>query len=182
MVPKFEDDYFRYTGKKWDTITGMKNVLTCQNIRFTYFLRQKEFARNKVKRTLFRVLLYRMGRKYGLEIAHGANVSGGFYMNHAFNITINPNTIIGKNFNIHKGATIGLDNKGKRKGTPVIGENVWVGFNSTIVGNISIGNNVLIAPNTFVNFDVPDNSIVIGSQAKIIPKADATEGFISKTV
>ena len=52
-------------------------------------------------------------------------------------------------------------------------------INSVIVGNARIGNNVLIAPNTFVNFDVPDNSIVIGSPGKIIPRdSSPTEKYI----
>ena len=47
-----------------------------------------------------------------------------------------------------------------------------------IVGKISIGNNVLVAANSYVNFDVPDNSIVLGNPAKIIHKDNATEGYI----
>ena len=35
---------------------------------------------------------------------------------------------------------------------------------------VNIGNDVLIAPGAFVNFDVPDNSIVIGNPGKIITK------------
>ena len=45
--------------------------------------------------------------------------------------------------------------------------------NSTIVGNVKIGNNVLIAPGAFVNFDVPDNSIVIGNPGKIIEREES---------
>ena len=33
---------------------------------------------------------------------------------------------------------------------------------------VNIGNDVLIAPNAFVNFDVPNNSIVIGNPGQII--------------
>lgn len=55
------------------------------------------------------------------------------------------------NCNIHKGVTIGQENRGKRQGTPIIGDNVWIGMNVTIVGNIKIGNDVLIAPNTYLN-------------------------------
>ena len=36
----------------------------------------------------------------------------------------------------------------------------------------------MIAPNAYVNFDVPDNSIVIGNPAKIVKKENATEGYI----
>lgn len=38
-----------------------------------------------------------------------------------------------------------------------------------MVGKIEIGNDVLIAPNTYVNFNVPSHSIVIGSPGVIIP-------------
>ena len=41
-----------------------------------------------------------------------------------------------------------------------------------------IGDDVLIAPNTFVNFDVPSHSVVIGNPATIHPRKDATKGHI----
>ncbi len=36
-----------------------------------------------------------------------------------------------------------------------------------------IGNNVLIAPGAFVNFDVPDNSIVIGNPGQIVARSES---------
>ena len=39
--------------------------------------------------------------------------------------------------------------------------------NATVCGNVHIGNNVEIAAGAFVNFDVPDNSIVIGNPGVI---------------
>ena len=47
---------------------------------------------------------------------------------------------------------------------------------------IKIGNNVLIAPNAYVNFDVPDNSVVVGNPAQITPKDNATEDYINKKI
>lgn len=87
--------------------------------------------------------------------------------------------IIGANVNLHKGCTIGAENRGKREGCPVIGNCVSIGINSTVVGNIHIGNDVMIAPNTFVNFDVPDHSVVIGNPASIHKKENATQGYIA---
>ena len=55
------------------------------------------------------------------------------YVGHPYGITINPQAVIGENRNIHKGVTIGQENRGKRKGTPVIGDEVWIGINATIV-------------------------------------------------
>lgn len=63
-------------------------------------------------------------------------------------------------------------------GVPTIGNDVWIGPNAVIVGKINIGDNVLIAANSYVNFDVPSNSIVIGNPGRIIPSAKATEGYI----
>lgn len=43
-----------------------------------------------------------------------------------------------------------------------------------VVGNIHIGSDVLISPNAYVNFDVPDHSIVIGNLQKLLRKENAT--------
>lgn len=68
---------------------------------------------------------------------------------------------------------------GKRKGGPIIGDNVVMQANSMIVGKCIIGNNVLIAPGAFVNFDVPDNCIVIGNPGKIIQRdSSPTDKYI----
>ena len=46
---------------------------------------------------------------------------------------------------------------------PVIGDNVFIGTGAKIIGNITIGNNVLIGANAVVTKDVPDNCTVIGN-------------------
>ena len=45
--------------------------------------------------------------------------------------------------------------------------------NSMVIGKVTIGNNVLIAPGAFCNFDVPDNCIVIGNPGTIIQRASS---------
>ena len=47
---------------------------------------------------------------------------------------------------------------------------------------IKVGNNVLIAPNVYLNTDVPDNSVVVGNPAQIISKLNATEDYINHKV
>ena len=51
-----------------------------------------------------------------------------------------------------------------------------------IVGNVTIGRDVMIAPLAFVNFDVPPHSIVLGNPGKIIHKENATEAYIENRV
>lgn len=91
-------------------------------------------------------------------------------------------TLLPENVNIHKGVTIGQENRGARKGVPTIGNNVWIGINATIVGNIIIGDDVLIAPNTYVNCNIPSHCVVLGNPCQIKPNAHATEGYVNRTV
>lgn len=71
---------------------------------------------------------------------------------------------------------------GGRRGAPVIGDEVWIGINATIVGKVTIGDDVLIAPNSYVNCDVPSHSIVFGNPCIIKHRENATEGYINRKV
>lgn len=92
----------------------------------------------------------------------------------SYGITINPKAIIGNICNIHKGVTIGQERRGKRKGTPTIRNRVWIGVGAVIVGNIIIGDDVMIAPNSFVNIDITSHSIVFGNPCFIKPRNPVT--------
>ena len=130
----------------------------------------------------WRILLQRYQIKYGYQIYPKTQIGAGLYLGHWGALVINPLAKIGKNCNIAQGVTIGQQNRGKKAGYPTIGNEVWIGTNAVIVGNIHIGNNVLIAPNSYVNFDVPDNSIVIGNPAQIISNDEATKDYINNKI
>ena len=119
---------------------------------------------------------------YHVELSAGTKISAGLYIGHPYGITINPKAVLGKNINIHKGVTIGQENRGGRKGVPTIGNEVWIGINSTIVGKITIGDDVLIAPNSYVNCDVPSHSVVFGNPCIIKHREHATEGYINNKI
>lgn len=151
-------------------------------LKFQKYLRKAQFCKNKILWMYYkwRIRQYRM--KYGLEINPEGTIEKGLYIGHAFNITIHPKCVIGENFNIHKGAVIGRQNRGKRKGVPTIGNRVWVGINAVVVGNITIGDDVLIAPLTHVNCDIPSHSVVYGNPCIIKHRDNATEGYINNIV
>ena len=117
-----------------------------------------------------------------LEIPNSCKIGYGLYIGHAYCITINPMAKLGNNVNIHRGVLIGQENRGARKGYPTIGNNVWIGINASIVGNVTIGDDVLIAPNTYVNCDVPSHSIVFGNPCIIRYKENATYGYVQNPV
>lgn len=161
-------DKVRYGGAKMPT--------------FQKYYRKSQEAHNKILSLVYRALFAYHKRKVNVELYYGTKIGEGLYVGHAYGITVNANAVIGKNCNLHKGVTIGQENRGSRKGTPVIGDHVWIGVNSTVVGNVTIGDDVMIAPNSFVNCDVPSHSIVFGNPCVIKHRDYATEGYINRTV
>lgn len=57
-------------------------------------------------------------------------------------------------------------------GRVTIGNNVFVGADTVILPGVSIGNNVIIGANSTVTHDIPDNSVVVGSPAKVLCSLD----------
>ena len=49
-----------------------------------------------------------------------------------------------------------------------VGDNVFVGANTTILPNVSIGNNVVIGANSLVTKSIPDNCVVAGNPARVL--------------
>lgn len=172
----FKKDLYRYFGDK--KISLAQKLLMPPEIRYLKQLRKTQ----KKKSALNFLKLKKMQYKTHIQIGAETKIGEGLYIGHTGRLIINKDAVIGKNCNLATGVTIGQENRGKRKGCPVIGDNVWVGTNAVIVGNIKIGNDVMIAPLTFVNFDVPDHSIVVGNPAKVISRENATEGYINHTV
>ena len=78
-----------------------------------------------------------------------------------FGVIMNRNTKIGDDAIIFQNVTIG--NQGA-----LIGDRVVIGAGAVILGGIKIGNDVYIGANTFVNFDVPNNSTVVSPKGRII--------------
>ena len=150
--------------------------------KFQKYLRKIQDAKNPLSRKFYRVLYALEARKNHIEISYKAKIGAGLYLGHAYCITINPRATLGKNCNIHKGVTIGQENRGSRIGVPTIGNDVWIGINSTVVGNITIGDDVMIAPNSFVNQDIPPHSVVFGNPCIIKHKDYATEKYINNRV
>lgn len=53
-----------------------------------------------------------------------------------------------------------------------IGNNVFIGAATVVLPGVTIGNNVVIGANCTVTKDIPDNSVAIGSPAKVISTLD----------
>lgn len=57
-------------------------------------------------------------------------------------------------------------------GRVTIGDNVFIGAESVVLPGVTIGNHVIIGANSTVTHDIPDNSVAVGSPARVICSLD----------
>ncbi len=176
----FKKDLYRYYGKEGEPF--LKKVFRPLELKYIAVLRKANGCKFKPLKIFYMLRLMHLSKKTKIQIPARTIIGEGFYIGHLGRVIIHPDAKIGKNFNIGTGVTIGIENRGKRKGVPEIGNNCWIGTNAVVVGNIKIGDDVLIAPLAYVNFDVPDHSVVIGNPGKIIPKENATSEYVVNCV
>jgi serine O-acetyltransferase len=117
--------------------------------------------------------------KYGISISYQTRIGSGLFIGHFGGIVVNQHATIGKNFNLSHQVTLGVANRGPRKGYPVIGDNVYIGPGAKVIGHVCIGNNVAIGANCVVTKDIPDQSVVVGIPGKVI-SSDGSVGYINK--
>lgn len=100
----------------------------------------------------------------GIDIHPGAKIDSYFTIDHGTGVVIGETAIIGKNVKMYQGVTLGaksfpLDASGNPiKGIarhPIIGDNVIIYSNSTILGTIKVGDGAVIGGNLWIDSDVP---------------------------
>lgn len=161
----------------------VKNLMI-PGYRFSFFLRICQYLkyRNGFLYLPFYMLLRHYKYKYGYEIHPSTDIAPGFYLGHFGGVVINQKARIGFNVNVSHGVTIGSSNRGPKCGYPIIGDNVWIGSGAKIVGRITVGNNVAIAPNAVVINDVPDYCCIGGIPARIISEKGAGPEYIQNPI
>ena len=110
----------------------------------------------------------------GIDIHPAATIGESFTIDHGTGIVIGATAIIGNNVKIYQGVTLGaksfsLDEDGNPvKGVarhPIIGNNVIIYSNASILGRITIGDNAVIGGNIWVDTDVAPGERLIQAKA-----------------
>jgi serine O-acetyltransferase len=104
----------------------------------------------------------------GICIPRECHIGEGFYIGHYGTIILPRYGRIGHNCNIGQNATIGIVVKGAKRWTPTIGNRVFIGAHSVVIGNITIGDDAMICAGSVVTRSVPARGVVLGNPAKII--------------
>ena len=102
----------------------------------------------------------------GIELPWHLKAGPGLKLYHGQGTVINRNVTIGSNCVIRHSTTIGNAREGGN--CPVIGNNVDIGCHVCIIGDIQIGNNVIIGAGSVVVKNIPSNVVVAGNPARII--------------
>jgi len=173
-------DIFRYTGKT-SFLNKVKVYFLTPGLQYSVFFRLCRYYSEGYRKPLFPLfyLFYKHYEyKYGISIGYKTKIGSGLCFGHYGNIFVNSRTVIGNNFNICQGVTIGKSHRGEHKGCPIIGDNVHISPGAKIIGNIKIGNNVIIGANSVVTKDVPDNAVVVGIPGTII-SYKGSEGYVN---
>ena len=103
---------------------------------------------------------------FSFKIFRSTKIKGGLICYHPFGTVINAKSI-GENFTFRNGLTVGNIYDDNTL-LPIIGNNVEVGANAIIIGNIEIGDNVTVGAGSVVVKNVPDNAIVVGNPARVL--------------
>jgi serine O-acetyltransferase len=111
----------------------------------------------------------------GIDIHPGAVIGAYFVIDHGTGVVIGETTIIGNNVKMYQGVTLGaksfpLDENGNPikgiKRHPNIESNVILYSNTTILGDITVGNGAVIGGNLWIDYDVPAGAKLSQSKKK----------------
>jgi serine O-acetyltransferase len=162
----------------------IRHVVRGSAFKHTFWMRTCRYTRGH---PLWRHTFYHIARamlthytyKFGISIPFETEIGSGFYIGHFGGIVVNENSVIGKNCNISHGVTLGEANRGERKGSPTLGDQVYIGPGAKIVGAVRIGNDVAIGANCVVTKDIPDHSVVVGIPGRVISQ-EGSAGYVNR--
>jgi len=103
--------------------------------------------------------------KDNLELGEKTDIGAFTYINAKNGVVIEKNVQIGSHCSIYSVSTID-----KKAGKVIIKENASVCSHCTIMPGVTIGKNSVVGAHSFVDKDIPDNSVAHGVPVKIIRK------------
>jgi len=165
MMENFKEDWRTYGGDL--SRRGLWTMAVYRFGRWRYTLRnpllRKPFS------LLYKVLLVPCEILTSVELPCEATIGHRLRIEHAFDIVISGDAVLGDDVVIRNGVTIGLRTIGER-GSPRLGNRVDIGAGAKLIGPIVIGDDVTIGANAVVMTDVPANHMAIGIPARILPR------------
>jgi serine O-acetyltransferase len=133
------------------------DAIQWQQLSYKLYKRKIKFIPNLISRWIH--------IRYNCDLQPITPIGEGTKLGHrGIGVVIHPRAKIGRYCLLAQNISIA----GKDGGVPELGDYVYVGHASIVMGGIKVGNNAFIGALSLVNKDVPDNAIVAGIPAKVI--------------
>ncbi|HWA38407.1 MAG TPA: DapH/DapD/GlmU-related protein [Burkholderiales bacterium] len=165
-------DFQRYaaTGDSWGTIFLSQGFwastvyrVSCAAVKGA----RPAFLRKPLR--IFAVLAQKlMEIVTGICIPAQAQIGEGLYIGHYGGIILPRHGRIGHNCSFAQNSTIGVAGTGDNRGAPIIGNRVFIGAHSVVVGKITIGDDAMICAGSIVTRSVPPRAVVMGNPARVV--------------
>lgn len=149
----------------------MKNKVHDDTRKMWKYRKKALSCRNQRLKNYYILKINKITRRYNACIPLEANLGERMATPHGLmGIFISKGATIGTNCTIFQNVTIGSNTlpDSKKKGSPQIGDNVFIGANAVLVGNIRIGDGVRIGAGCAVFDDIPENSTVVSEKPRVI--------------
>lgn len=156
------EDYRRHSASASEL-----SVLALANYRLGRWAQGKRGVVGRAGGLLYRVGLLAVEAVAGIYLERGTEIGDDVHFVHAGGINIHPDVVIGDRVGIMHGVTLG--SSPGSDGVPVIGDDVFIGSNATVMGRVRVGDGARIAANSLVVKDVPAGMLAIGVPAKSVP-------------
>lgn len=139
--------------------------------RFGHWLFTELNANNPIVK-LFQILYFIPFRLTeiltGISLEPKANIGPGLYIGHFGCIIVGSGVTLGANCNISQGVTLGVDGRGENRGSPQIGDRVFIAPGAKVVGKITVGHDAVIGANCVVVRSLPERAVAVGIPANIV--------------
>lgn len=116
---------------------------------------------------VYLVLFYLVQAATGISVQAYAKIGRRFAILNHYCVFVVAESI-GDDFTVCQGVTVGNVRGTKR--LPIIGNNVFLEPGCKVLGDVTIGDNVVVRANSLVLTDVPSNSVAVGNPARIIKR------------
>lgn len=123
-----------------------------------------------------RILSHLSRAATGVEIHPGAHIGRGVFIDHGMGVVIGETSTVGDGCLIYKGVVLGGTSNARGVRHPQVGENVVIGTNATILGNIEVGDGARVGSGSVVVRSVPAGATVVGVPGRAV-RGDGTEDF-----
>ena len=104
----------------------------------------------------------------GISLLPACEIGEGLYIGHYGSIILCAESRIGHNCSLAQNVTIGIAGSGEGRGAPTIGNRVFIGAHSVIVGSITIGDDAVVCAGSVVSRSVPARAVVMGNPARVV--------------